>query len=689
MARHCLTGLLAIGLLAACKGGGSGGGGGGGVDITPGGSGVLGSYYVNDFSPFESAAATLRASARYMRQANAWFYGGQLNSYPLASARIEYAHAVGLTGEGQTIAISDGGFLTSHETLRGKNLTTVGSLPVDDHGTTVASIAAGDSSRMIGVAPGADLILGRYDDQYDLADTADMARVRGAVALNNSWGYTGTTPSMSSFNAIFSGADGTAYLAALRAYAGQGVVVFALSNDENDTRSGLMAALPVLDPSLEAGWLAVGNAVPVYNSSRVLSATRLSAGCLEAAEWCLVADGFWDAADAAGWNSYSTGTGSSFAAPQVSGALALLAEAFPDLTPHELRIRLLASADNGWFTADGSVELAAGFWHDYSEEFGHGFLDLRAALLPIGTTTLSVNGAAMPLEEAAVRQGSAVGDAVERALAGVSLEVTDSLAAGFALDGAVMATEAAPLPLAARIATRPAGHAADPVAGFAEFSGTEVELALAEAPLTLRLLMPPAEGGSLGLSVTRRFGDEDTGLELGLSLARDGGEVFGLGGGRAGDGTTMAALSVGFDARLGDTGFVRLGAEAGVADASGGGMLGQVGSLGVNAFSAEIGARDVFGKGDRLVLGISAPMAVTSGSATTQISTRSAGGQVLLSDMVIPLAPEDREQVLSLGYETPLSARASLRLDLAHAENWGNRSGQSDTAAGLTLRISF
>lgn len=151
----------------------------------------------------------------------------------------------------------------------------------------------------------------------------------------------------------------------------------------------------------------------------------------------------------------------------------------------------------------------------------------------------------------------------------------------------------------------------------------------------------------------------------------------------------MAALSVGFDARLGDTGFVRLGAEAGVADASGGGMLGQVGSLGVNAFSAEIGARDVFGKGDRLVLGISAPMAVTSGSATTQISTRSAGGQVLLSDMVIPLAPEDREQVLSLGYETPLSARASLRLDLAHAENWGNRSGQSDTAAGLTLRISF
>src|SRR3990167_9341153 len=106
-------------------------------------------------------------------------------------------------------------------------------------------------------------------------------------------------------------------------------------------------------------------------------------GCLEAATWCLMADGHWNAASNTTDTAYSSGTGSSFAAPQVSGALALLAEAFPSLSPHDLRLRLLFSADTGFTGFEKAVSLpidGSDYSHDYSIEFGHGFLDLRSWL---------------------------------------------------------------------------------------------------------------------------------------------------------------------------------------------------------------------------------------------------------------------------------------------------------------------
>lgn len=368
-----LSPLLILATLAACKGGGSSGGTDV-PDVTPGGSGTLGSYYVLDFAPWESIAETLRSSARYARQHTTWSFpsapGTEYESNPLMAARVEYAHAVGLTGAGQVIAFADGGFRTSHRAFAGKDITEIGTVPLDDHGTMVASIATGDSSSMIGVAPGADIIVGAYSSDRTMADIANAARAAGAVAFNNSWGYVDTPVSQAMLNSFLSDSGWSDYYDALKAYAASGVVVFALSNDETLTQTDLMPALPLVDADLEDGWLAVGNVVPTFDDTQILSVSRISAACMEAAEWCLVADGSWEAATAVSNNSYEFGTGSSFAAPQVAGALALLAEAFPDLTPHQLRIRLLASADNSFagFGVDGSTELAAGFFHDYSDE---------------------------------------------------------------------------------------------------------------------------------------------------------------------------------------------------------------------------------------------------------------------------------------------------------------------------------
>ncbi|MCB6177141.1 S8 family serine peptidase [Rhodobacter sp. Har01] len=691
---------VCLAALAACTGGSDTA-----PTIIPGGSGTLGSWFVEDFAPWEATVAQLRQTARYRLQNTDWHFNSAptvtYHSFPLAAGHIDYAHAVGLTGLGQLIAISDAGFRVGHEAIAGRAQVT-GTVTADDHGTMVASIAAGDSATMIGVAPRARLILGAFDTQTDLALTANTARQAGAVALNNSWGYkTPATPL--GFDQIFSGTDGAAYLTALRDYAAEGVVVFALSNEDSATAAEIMPALPLLDRQLEPGWLAVGNATATFDADHVLSATRLSSGCLEAAAWCLFADGSWTAAVAfipgsasASTTSYGFGTGSSFAAPQVSGALALLAEAFPDLTPHQLRLRLLASADNDFagFSADGSVELVPGFAHAYSDEFGHGFLNLKSALLPIGVPVISVDGAAVPLAEARIVTGAGLGDALTRGLAPYDLAVADSLAGTFAMPAPALTLAMAPEPLslrAARLGAEGVGSAdPGPVgARFDGFSGTDLALVSADAALALHVLMPAPGSESLGLSITRRIGDDIAGLDLGLKLARDGGEVFGLGDNRTGGGTAMAALTLGMRSSLRGDGFLQVGAELGLAQASGGGALTEVGRMAFDSFGAEIGSRNVFSRGDRLTLGLSAPLAVSAGTARARLPVLSTDGRTRMADIALPLAPEAREMDLRIGYDIPLARGADLRLDLIHAANFGNQAGLEDTAGALTLRLSF
>ena len=107
---------------------------------------------------------------------------------------------------------------------------------------------------------------------------------------------------------------------------------------------------------------------------------------------CLGGDG-WNittAADlgTAAINNYQNTWGTSFVAPQISGAVALLGNHFPNHTPEKLVDRLLASADNTWLTADGTVTFGNGVQHGYSEDYGHGLMDIYAALQPITTNSL-------------------------------------------------------------------------------------------------------------------------------------------------------------------------------------------------------------------------------------------------------------------------------------------------------------
>src|SRR5690606_27190812 len=93
-----------------------------------------------------------------------------------------------------------------------------------------------------------------------------------------------------------------------------------------------------------------------------------------------------------------------YSAPQVSGAAALLAQAFPNLTGRQIADILLRSAFDAGALGTDVV-------------FGRGILDIARAFAPIGATSLPGAVAALPLGDGTGTGSPAMGDA----LAGAAL----------------------------------------------------------------------------------------------------------------------------------------------------------------------------------------------------------------------------------------------------------------------------
>ncbi|MFZ1660604.1 MAG: S8 family peptidase [Paracoccaceae bacterium] len=665
-------------------------------------------------SVIDAAAAQLLATDnRYLRQKANWYFtngagqqvGPTYSSYPLANSGVAFAHAAGITGAGQTVGVVDTILNSGHQVFNGTtfmavdNSSAASSGTDPDHGTMVSSIIAGDSPTFIGVAPDANLDFATFTDINAMINATYRAINNGYVAQNNSWGYDTQPIGNASFQNVFSGPSGQAYLSALDTYASQGVVVFAVSNQTNAQHATIMDALPYIRPSLEEGWIAVGNATPKFQGGNLTGVIMQSSSCLEAARWCILADGAWDAASGTSSTSYDFGVGSSFATPQVSGALALLGQAFPTLTPHELRVRLLASANNSFFNADGTVELATGFDKRYSFRYGVGFLDVRAALLPIGPTSMSTgNGVQVNANQPVIIAGSAMGDAVSRSLKGIDVAVTDVLDTPFSMHGDALATSVGPQALgishlykslASDMTSDRLGHNGAIDAPFDSFAGQTFAMRDVNGDFGVSLLVPARADDAFGVSVKRALTDGPTRLELGLKLAHDDGSVMGFGKNDYGSGANLASLELGLTQDLGNGGFLNLSGELGLADLGSQVALSNVSSARFNSIKLDIGSRDVFASGDRLSFGASMPMAVTNGSARLSAPVIMAAGRSLSQPIGVDLAPSSRQVDLSINYQREIADGLEMVAELLHSENYGNRAGETQDAAVLALKFSF
>lgn len=297
------------------------------------------------------------------------------------------ALGAGLKGQGVTIGFMDSGVNRNHPSLSGRvtrsfiNICETpecgNDLSVDDkvgHGTVVASLAAGRpapglysggetgnwgggiaqnativSSRIISDAPPVDDGSGEgneigagqgYGTLFrDLnAQLADA----GARIINNSWGGLYWNDPALSIELANAWKDFVVNRG--------GIIVFANGNDGDDPRfvgnPSDNAALPTIanDPILEKGWLTVGALDPL-NPTQL---TGYSQQCGIAMNYCLVAPGNVvfidpDATSAANSGLYQGG-GTSYAAPLVSGAAAVVWSAFPYFSNDQVRQTVLAAS---------------------------------------------------------------------------------------------------------------------------------------------------------------------------------------------------------------------------------------------------------------------------------------------------------------------------------------------------------
>ena len=389
----------------------------------------------------------------------------QINAYK--------AYGYGYSGDGKEIAILDSAFDTNHYTYTGKTVDTYGTLAADTtssyHGNTVSGVAAGylDTSysgtvASHGVAYDADLHLSDYTQKGGAtyyathwANATNDAAGAGTVAQNNSWGVdeqynSSTSYSTSTLATMWTNAGLTSnassvqdYLNALNAFQNNGVIVYALSNTDTFTNADVQAALPEIDSNLAEAWITAVN-VDITGSAGNESYSIKSAPCGSTAKYCLGGDGWKINAPAYytdGSYFVTAGTqGTSFVAPQISGAIAILSEAFPSGTPAQWTDRLLASADNSFYTATGNVEFANGITHGYNATYGHGIMDIYAALRPITSSrmqesilvgTNTETAAVHNLNQSNFDNGLIFGDSVSNSFKGKKSYFHDALYGAF------------------------------------------------------------------------------------------------------------------------------------------------------------------------------------------------------------------------------------------------------------------
>ena len=318
----------------------------------------------------------------------------QLNVLPLNN--------YGYDGTGINVAVVDSGIDASHpeflnSTIRGydfsNSATGYGGDP-NGHGTHVASIIAGDAdgTGMRGVAYDATLYSYRVDADGDGtfealntdSRTAAVARrhiTDNIQVSNNSWGRKGDVTSYT--NSQVRSSYRLSIAAFADAQAAGTLFVFAAGNSGNSEVSE-EAGLPYHAPELVDAWLVV-----VASDENGVE-TGFTNRCGVAAAFCVTAPGNQVLAADAGTTGYVSLSGTSMAAPFVSGLAAALMEKFPNLTPKQIATRIKTTASLAPLTGFFGETLANNGTAAMEAIFGHGLVDSGAAAAQIGNLTYAL-----------------------------------------------------------------------------------------------------------------------------------------------------------------------------------------------------------------------------------------------------------------------------------------------------------
>lgn len=351
------------------------------------------------------------------------------------------------TGAGTIIAVIDSGIDADSPEFAGRihpdSRDVAGNRSVNgenDHGTNIALVAAAarNNDGIVGTAFEAQILALRADApgscgpdspqnvaleclfaDDDIARGIDQAIASGASVINLSLGGGGAAPVLRS---------------ALSRAADAGIVVVISAGNGGDGSS------PGIDPdqpdpfAIDAIDAGNGNVIIVGSVGEDGSFSTFSnragafANSFLAARGerlcCVYEDGEIFVETIGGDQFVTLFSGTSFSTPQVAGAVALLAQAFPNLTAQQIVEIVLGTARDAG---------AAGL----DPVFGAGILDIAAAFAPIGSTRLAGSDAVLGLGSDFAIGSAAMGDALRQAsLSAVVLDRYDR-AYNVALDAAV------------------------------------------------------------------------------------------------------------------------------------------------------------------------------------------------------------------------------------------------------------
>ena len=340
----------------------------------------------------------------------------------------------GATGKGVKIGFVDSGLVADNPDFAGKidaaSRDIAGDRPMTDvygHGTALASIAAGarNDSGIQGIAFDATILMFKADDPGSCPDHCSFStdNLEQGIRL-------ATEAGAKVINLSMSGTVTSGLLDAASDAAKAGVIIVVSAGNDNASNPSVFAeklASEAPGQVIIAGALGVQNGSVIdYNS---LSAISNSAGDYK--DWFLGAPGYLVNV-AYQHDGVNTVSGTSFAAPAVAGAVALLRQAFPNLSAKEVVQILLTTADD--LGASGA-----------DTEYGQGRLNIGKAFEPIGQTALAGSSVlASPIENGAAPL--AAGDAFEKG--SLNAVVLDAYSRAFKLNLAKTiggATSAAPL----------------------------------------------------------------------------------------------------------------------------------------------------------------------------------------------------------------------------------------------------
>lgn len=429
------------------------------------------------------------------------------------------AYKAGATGAGITVGIVDSGIDIQSSEFTGRIHTAsrdvVSTRGIDDtsgHGTSVAGVigAARNNAEILGVAFDSTLLVLRTDDpascsgtngcshrDTDIAAAVDVAIANNARVINLSLG--GDTP-----NSVLRDAFS-------RATAQGIVIVISAGNDANPDPNGF--ALIATDAAIARDQIIIAGS---HDATGAISSFSNEAGSGQ--DFYLVSRG------EAVRSFDHTGTpflfsGTSYSAPQISGAVALLAQAFPNLTGSQIVDLLFASAIDRGATGTDAV-------------YGRGQLSLTNAFAPQGATALAGSKTPVSLGTNGTL-GGPLGDGAELGQGFGGAIILDGYSRAYALDLA-RTLNLAPRP--SGLAARLSGHQSS--TGFAR-GGTSVAVTIERSPT----------GPSEARIAAMRLSSEDavqaraTAMTVVRTLGRDSAVAFGFGRGSNGLSAQIAGES--------------------------------------------------------------------------------------------------------------------------------------------------